>query len=295
MNRLRSSKISKLISIGFTTSLFVTGSHFLTTRVLSESTSHPSSGVSVSAYLSKNKPETYRFLQDSFKRVVDDAKKPEPNEIVNNLISLSSSNQTGKIKSRVVNGNTEFLMSTWTRIASSNENEWEGRIGKNYSFNYYVWVTASPQVQEFCQNCKGLGFDAPGNIMLNLRLQQYLGLKLESIKTHFVEMWVKQEDLMRPCVDQEINDSSCTQLPTKNSANQTDLISLKQSSEGYPWTGLGYTYDWGNPKKPHEGASEFVIKRGTPQKKVEVEIVSVTRTEDYCKNKFLMTSNFALP
>jgi hypothetical protein len=26
----------------------------------------------------------------------------------------------------------------------------------------------------------------------------------------------------------------------------------------YPWTGLGYTYDWGNPDPPHVGLSEFV-------------------------------------
>jgi hypothetical protein len=28
---------------------------------------------------------------------------------------------------------------------------------------------------------------------------------------------------------------------------------------GYPWTRLGYTYDWGNPRD-HEGASEFVLR-----------------------------------
>jgi hypothetical protein len=31
----------------------------------------------------------------------------------------------------------------------------------------------------------------------------------------------------------------------------------------YPWTGLGYTYDWGNPAPPHLGLSEFVINSGS--------------------------------
>ena len=39
-------------------------------------------------------------------------------------------------------------------------------------------------------------------------------------------------------------------------------LGLLQKSKEYPWTRLGYTYDWGNTTD-HEGVSEFVIVPGT--------------------------------
>ncbi|MBK8453511.1 MAG: hypothetical protein WAQ53_14365 [Thiofilum sp.] len=54
---------------------------------------------------------------------------------------------------------------------------------------------------------------------------------------------------------------------------------LKDSSygdKGYPWTRLGYTYDWGKPNNPI-GFSEFVIDKGA-----KVEVKSVTTTAKYC-------------
>ncbi|MFM7615311.1 MAG: hypothetical protein ACKO4R_14065, partial [Synechococcales cyanobacterium] len=132
----------------------------------------------------------------------------------------------------------------------------------------------------------------PDNIELSLRLQQYLGLVLNkySSKTHFVEMWVKAEDLIRPCIDQEINDTSCHLLPLPVPDNSPVIKAIYTNSysnakkEYYPWSGLGYTYDWGNPQKPHVGSSEFIINP-TAEKPVEVEVVSVTPTQEYCHIK----------
>ncbi len=50
----------------------------------------------------------------------------------------------------------------------------------------------------------------------------------------------------------------------------------------YPWTGLGYAYDWGNPVAPHIGPSEFVINPGTAG--VPVFIKSATWTRQYFAN-----------
>lgn len=46
---------------------------------------------------------------------------------------------------------------------------------------------------------------------------------------------------------------------------------------GYPWTRLGYTYDWGNPRREIE-LSEFVIREPAM-----VQIRAVTATDDYCR------------
>jgi hypothetical protein len=47
--------------------------------------------------------------------------------------------------------------------------------------------------------------------------------------------------------------------------------------EAYPWTALGYTYDWGRQTE-NVGASEYVIK---PNATVFIE--SVKTTKDFCQ------------
>jgi len=49
----------------------------------------------------------------------------------------------------------------------------------------------------------------------------------------------------------------------------------------YPWTSLGYTYDWGNPVN-HVGLSEFVVNgKKFDGSKISVGIKAVTATADY--------------
>lgn len=239
----------------------------------------------VNSYLQKSEPNIYKYLQNLLNQALQDAQKPDNDEVTTNLWSLSINNP--RVKSRTINGVIEYRMVTWMNLDSKEENFWQSQQRKKYSLPKQVlWLTAVPQVQEFCQNCKGIGFNIPGNITLNLRIQQYLGLRIESNKSHFVEMWVKEKDLVRPCIDREINDSTCQVLPRTIPPENLELINIQKTTDGYPWTGLGYTYDWGNPQKPHLGASEFVAI-ATPQKQVEVEVISVTPTKEYCQNQYL--------
>ncbi|GAA6621264.1 hypothetical protein [Scytonema sp. NUACC26] len=255
----------------------------LNQRLLAQSDSN----LDVSKYLQNNKPGSYNFLKNKLNEAIENAKRPDREKVVNNLWELSINNS--RIKTRINNGKLEFLMASWKYVKNPNE-DWKPGLKQ---INNQTWLTVSNQVKEFCNTCKGLGINIPGNIMLSLRLQQYLGLILNknSNKTHFVEMWVKAEDLSRPCIDPEINDSSCQVLPVPVPDSHSNLQKIyKNSYEGngdrYPWTGLGYTYDWGNPQKPHVGASEFLINP-EPGKSVEVELVSVTPTQEYCNNQYL--------
>jgi len=47
--------------------------------------------------------------------------------------------------------------------------------------------------------------------------------------------------------------------------------------QGYPWTRLGYTYDWGS-NAGEIGLSEFVLRAGSA-----ALIQSITATNDYCQ------------
>jgi hypothetical protein len=240
-------------------------------------------------YLLQYQPETYNILTKKLAESIEDAKQPLADEVVNNLLALSPNNP--QVKWRENNGKIEYLMSTW-KYTSSPSSDWP--IGTKKLLPYQTWFTAVPQVKEFCQKYQAIDSNIPDNVELSLRLQQYLGLILNkySTKTHFVEMWVKAEDLTRPCIDAEINDTSCNLLPLPVPDSSPVVKAIYTNSytnakkEYYPWSGLGYTYDWGNSQKPHQGPSEFIINP-TPEKPVEVEVASVTPTQEYCRNQIL--------
>jgi len=152
-----------------------------------------------------------------------------------------------------------------------------------------VWVTAVPEVQDKCR-----GFDGTG---LELRLKQLLGLQPTAKIVSFVTIQVGPADIFRPTV----NPTPTSSLPCDNTGKEkycgasfpkwvgneykawvsdrmvsSYLVSnAHDRAYSYPWTRLGYTYDWIDtaPEKSHYGASEYVIRAGS--------VVNVTAIESY--------------
>ncbi len=211
-------------------------------------------------------------LQNAYSQAIKDAEVAEFNEISRNLVAIVPSNDALRW-----NENTgEVLVVTWT--------SWDGyggRVGSFMKLSREVWVTVVPDVNAFCREQHINPTQVP------LRLEQLLGLPPESKKTKFVEMWVTPNDLFRPAPDPEVSDHEAEldfpvsdQFVTVSEAHLEWFHELKQKSygaDGYPWTRLGYTYDWGNPKN-EIGVSEFVIRAGAT-----VKIHGVSNTEDYCR------------
>ncbi|MEM6297570.1 MAG: hypothetical protein AAF740_02670 [Bacteroidota bacterium] len=208
-------------------------------------------------------------LDAAYKTSVKDASIAQPEEISTELIRLTPDNTYLKRDEK-----GRFLMLTWT--------SWDGyteKVGQEMTLSREVWATAVPEVKDFCQQVK------PKN--LDLRLEQLMGLPPENGKTLFVELWVKPEDLFRPCPDPEVSDQTCeVNFPespylTLAEEHQKWITELKSNSygdtNGYPWTQLGYTYDWGNPKS-EVGVSEFVIRGGAT-----VNVKAVYKTAVYCE------------
>jgi hypothetical protein len=99
-----------------------------------------------------------------------------------------------------------------------------------------------------------------------MRLNQLLGLPPENTNNYIVELWVKPGDLFRPAADMEIDDSKAgpyfpanTDKVYMNWFNQNIYNSYFSSWTHYPWTRLGYTYDWAE-SAPEVGISEYCIK-----------------------------------
>lgn len=147
-----------------------------------------------------------------------------------------------------------------------------------------VWVTLSPQIQQLCT---AYSKDPKA---LRLRLQQLLGLPPDvagspATPREFVVMSVRTADLFRPCPDPDPTKPQCgltfpKALPN-GQANKAwfaeQVTSRYQDPNGYPWTRLGYTFDW-NPVTPRYGASEYVLRKGSA-----VTVKTKTSTTGYCQ------------
>lgn len=201
---------------------------------------------------------------DIYKTAVADAMIADETEICSTLIAIRPDNNYLKWR----NGNV--LVVTWTKHGSSYPvgdtiTAWWGE----------TWVTAVPEIKDWYNK------NPVPKEKLTLRTEQLLGMPPNTGYLYFVEMWVNPADLQRPAYDNEIDDNVCElNFPSSTSAdyitwfNNNILSSYFPPPEDvqYPWTRLGYTYDWGN-KKNEIGLSEFIIKKNA---KVIVNSKSLT-------------------
>jgi hypothetical protein len=139
-----------------------------------------------------------------------------------------------------------------------------------------VWVTRVPQLQNSCA-----AFPADPDA-LRLRLQQFLGLPAAPGARVVVLLEVDPADIFRPCPDPDPAKSECaaTFPPGIDTAYKAwfaeQVLARYRQPDGYPWTRLGYTYDWA-PGSTTIGASEFVIRKGAA-----VTVTATVPTGTYC-------------
>jgi hypothetical protein len=156
--------------------------------------------------------------------------------------------------------------------------------------NNPVWVTLSGEVQSICRTWKLQG-DA-----LRRRLEQLLGMPMDPPPQYrmaaFAEFDVPRAALERPCLG--VDETNPEQPSCTLDARPTTSMKLREvvgrqmadsyvvdnpKGPGYPFTRLGYTYDWApTAKAGHYGASEFII---TPMSSARV--TALTSTDDYCR------------
>ena len=177
-------------------------------------------------------------------------------------------------------GDDRVLMATFTDFTG-----YAGHESELFQLSRDIWVSPVPQLAE---RCRGFTQAQDG---LKRRMRQYLGLAPRGIQDRVIEFWVKPSDMFRPCPDKEIDDTSCSVgLPdVTDHACEPNACAHSQwfktqfgsyyTSGALPWTRLGYTYDWGDPKTK-VGASEFVVKRSA-----FVVVQSISPVWQYCDPK----------
>lgn len=207
-----------------------------------------------------------------------DAAYPEPNEVYKDLVSITAENKD--LIRKTINGEEHILVVTWKE-----EKKWYFQDPSTNVYNTAdrpIWVSVAPNLQQH------LDWDKVKN--KELRLQQLNGLPPSGDYKWFVEFWVKPEDLFRPCPDPEITDKECQSCGYPKDTNSSHAHWLRdyransyyecELYDKYPWTQLGYTYDWFPGNKTHVGLSEFVIKAGK-----NVVVKGAYSTEEYLKMK----------
>jgi hypothetical protein len=109
-----------------------------------------------------------------------------------------------------------------------------------------------------------------------------LGLPPRQEDRTFVVMEARVSDLFRPCANPDPTATRCgPDFPANVSPKHVEwfarqLLASARAPDGYPWTRLGYTYDWNQRASPY-GASEYVLQQGAT-----VTVVARLSTDAYC-------------
>jgi hypothetical protein len=217
---------------------------------------------------------------------------------------------------------TRVLVVTWigNQTACENYNNpaspgcKAGQECPNYGFN--SWVTVVPEMKNLLGTsptllrvAQALGLPPPSATQT-------------TENTCMLELYVSPANLLRPSADPEATDHEaelsfpadgyrkfddglliysempcdaryCTSCTASGKCGMTSyrnwytnrrtyVYSQTAVNGPYPWTALGYTYDWGNPTPPHFGLSEFVMSSGAAG--ISVYIKSCTWTGAYFSN-----------
>ena len=205
----------------------------------------------------------------TIEKAIEDASKPEDCEQSKKLTSIKDKKENPRLYLRSKNGKEQVLMVTLKR-GCDRDSEKPNSKTPNPSISCYeqgqsytvpkdpnpkkgLWVTAVPEIKEFVRDylSKSQGKENLSPL-LSSRLEQYLGLRPQY--EYFIEIWVNKDDLIRPCSNSTVDNTTCV-APTPGSPYDP------RSNTTYPFTGLGYTYDWGNAETDI-GASEFIVKPG---------------------------------
>jgi hypothetical protein len=210
-----------------------------------------------------------------YQEAIENSMAPTANKIYRNLIPITPKNNDLVWKN--IDGEDYILVVTWKQNISYYKPYLDSTFYN--TGKYQIWVTTAPELLQRMtkENVEDI----------DLRLKQLLGLPENSTYSYFVEFWVKPKDLFRPCPDKEITDRLCDLcFPEKTDSSYVSWINENRISryykcelpEKYPWTQLGYTYDWNSENKSHIGLSEFVI-----DKNKNIVVNAIYTTNDYLK------------
>ena len=114
-----------------------------------------------------------------------------------------------------------------------------------------------------------------------LRYNQLIGMPSDSKNNTISLLWVKPSSLIRPAYVRDINLPMTNEFTVEPDAEYMKWFNEYSCSSyqtgGYPWTRLGYTYDWADNGTSY-GLSEFVLEKGS-----DVVVEKTMSLDEYIK------------
>jgi hypothetical protein len=230
---------------------------------------------------------TLRNRFSTYLEAVEDTAVAEPSEEVTTLDPITPGQNV--------------TVATWLRGPGKLD---EMKAGEAYTTGDEMWVTLAPHLQEFCKDYVQNHSDTPDEV--TLRLEQRLGLPPNAGKTIFAEFELTIKDpkniteIFRPCGDWEVTDRSCQAGIETGACPSGDALCAARKAflyrhyyrsfgrkrpVQYPWTGLGYTFDWARGPIGQEGKSPFVVV-GVSEYVIpagqKIVFKRLVKTADYC-------------
>ena len=182
-----------------------------------------------------------------YNQAVEDAMKMGKNDI-HKLVTLTPNDSM-----TTWNGNGQVLLVTWTSTLLGYED------GESCSLTDRMWCYSEKElISWYKKNAGNLNGD------LTTRFEQLLGLHENEGYTDFIAVWVDVKNVIRPAYN---TNPTTNQMYTTLPENTSDMVKtffedqIYMSYYGafsYPWTRLGYTYDWADNGTKY-GVSEFMI------------------------------------
>lgn len=196
-------------------------------------------------------------------------------------------------------GTSNVLVTSFTKSAYYSSY----KSGQTISAGGDLWVVPAPQTYNDVKAEDPIGVAANPK----LALSEYLGLPPTNANDSVVSLWVSPANLVRPAIDPSITSHELetsfpvtmqtvpltytavvpNQEPAPGFSATTDYTTWFLNRESaifspaiqggpYPWTGLGYTYDWNPVATDVVGGSEFIVPKGSP-----VTVKSLTPVSKY--------------
>jgi len=225
---------------------------------------------------------------DYFSRVLDEVKSSSElfKQALQNLLSQKSTKIRQLFSLKPKDGRVNLV--TYTSYDYPKQN-----LPTEYHLLRDIWVSSEEEIKSICNKWKIRGEK------LKMRLLQLLGLKPDHKMSHFVTFSVPIDQVYRPSANPDPTSlfpcghneaSDCLELLAGGNLTEHQKImaswlnatmKMGPRSAGYPWTGLGYTYDWNPTSQDNYGVSEYIIKSHS-----NVTILSLVSDEEYCNQSF---------
>lgn len=206
------------------------------------------------------------ILKAQYAAAVADASTAEEDEICRNLPAITAPGDDERLEWMSEGGKQLILVASV--MTADDAKAWHTDRSFDLSAEQgetaMPWVTLPYDLQAHVAN-----FHCADSAELRMRLLQLLGLPPDYGGDYIVFFYADREGIFRPTPDREIDDREASlHFPLDTPQEYRTWFEeyrefAYKSSTPYPWTRLGYTYDWSADNKSHIGPGEFVVNTGS--------------------------------